>query len=340
MTHIDDFCRDHHERENIGERRRKAQRLTLTQLEAWLTSRGRALLEIDEGDFRDWSTELRASNSAATVRWKMMMIRPFLRWAWRKSLIGTDRYLRLMDVEPPRGANVKGLPRPYSRPEIQDFWRDVEATFGTVDPKYLRRFARGTSQYKRVRQHARRLQVEAIASLGLHCGLRRHEIRAASLDDLHHDNAYIPVAGKRDANTGEIKYRQVPYAEAARRRVTAWLKFREQLGPEHDHPWLSLHWNNEGPLTALSETRFNLLLNGVGRGWELHRLRHTCATERLRAGMNIEALKEFLGHATIQQTLAYAKIIRADVLAQAEETDGALEDALEPPPVDDTKKAA
>ena len=39
-----------------------------------------------------------------------------------------------------------------------------------------------------------------------------------------------------------------------------------------------------------------------------HQLRHSCATELLNAGMNLVALKEFLGHKDINMTLKYAAV--------------------------------
>lgn len=47
--------------------------------------------------------------------------------------------------------------------------------------------------------------------------------------------------------------------------------------------------------------------------WELHRLRHTCGTEWLRAGMELELVSRLLGHANLTQTLGYAQIVSADV---------------------------
>ena len=44
-----------------------------------------------------------------------------------------------------------------------------------------------------------------------------------------------------------------------------------------------------------------------------HRLRHTCATELLRAGMALPALMKFLGHRSIGMTLRYAQVTGIDV---------------------------
>lgn len=44
-----------------------------------------------------------------------------------------------------------------------------------------------------------------------------------------------------------------------------------------------------------------------------HRLRHSCATELLRAGMALPALMKFLGHRSIGMTLRYAEVTGTDV---------------------------
>lgn len=61
-------------------------------------------------------------------------------------------------------------------------------------------------------------------------------------------------------------------------------------------------------------------LSTVGE-YELHRFRHTCATERLRAGMALEVLQRFLGHADIAQTLVYTKIVNDDIHRAALKTE-------------------
>jgi hypothetical protein len=45
-----------------------------------------------------------------------------------------------------------------------------------------------------------------------------------------------------------------------------------------------------------------------GKGYSLHSLRHTFATEMLNAGMRIEVLQQLLGHQEIGITMRYAKL--------------------------------
>jgi site-specific recombinase XerC len=44
------------------------------------------------------------------------------------------------------------------------------------------------------------------------------------------------------------------------------------------------------------------------RGYTLHCLRHTCASELLNAGMRLECLQQLLGHSSIEMTRRYARL--------------------------------
>ena len=63
----------------------------------------------------------------------------------------------------------------------------------------------------------------------------------------------------------------------------------------------------------MNELQIDLPLNQSAKS---HQLRHTCATELLNAGMNLVALKEFLGHRDIRMTLKYAAVAPETVRTQ------------------------
>ncbi len=44
------------------------------------------------------------------------------------------------------------------------------------------------------------------------------------------------------------------------------------------------------------------------RGYTLHSLRHTYASELLNAGMRLECLQQLLGHSSIEMTRRYARL--------------------------------
>jgi site-specific recombinase XerD len=91
--------------------------------------------------------------------------------------------------------------------------------------------------------------------------------------------------------------------EALSDSLRAWIDYRAVLNPPHDSPWLRLvRVTDENRLLPMTFDRIRHLLADIGDGYELHRLRHTCATEWLRAGMSLELVRQLLGHAKIVKT--------------------------------------
>lgn len=272
-------------------------------------------------DFSGWLESLAATGlHPNTVRQRGNVVRPFFRWAQREGLIDAARYMDLADVPNPRGATGESKPRPYTRKDVAKLWRELDAAW-PASPSFVKRYVAGRSKYPRVWRHAMGLQINAIVHLCLHAGMRREEVFRAHLDDIHPDNAYVIVRGVKKGREGEEALREVPMTVELRRAVAAWLEFRALLGPTHERPWLVLHPKAtpnaiaqcaSHPLNPMGWTRFRVLLAELGSGWEYHRLRHTYATELLRAGMPIENLKNLLGHSRIQQTMAYTKIVPQD----------------------------
>lgn len=322
MTELhDQFAAHYYVLHQITEvRQRRALRL-FVEVETWL---GRPLHTAEPDDLSKWMAEkVGEGYDANTVRFWLNMLRPYFRWAWQsRELIDADRWLRIAEVKPPRGATGISTPKPYTRTQIRAFWLELDEAMPPLDrPDYfIGRFKRGTSPYRSIRQHLRNSQVRAIVSLALYEGLRRKEIYAIGLDELAIENAYLLVQGKRTDH--REREREVPYMPAASEFVREWLVLRRLLRPRHRQPWLALQ--SPKPQRPMGEKPFNELLAKVGDGYELHRFRHTFATEQLRARMPLERLKEILGHANIQQTLAYAKLVRDDLSVAMAESDKAF----------------
>lgn len=321
MTLIDRFADEHFALNQISPRRQDDVRSSLALLDAWLPA---PIEQVTPADLREWMTELVESGlNVNTVRWRLNAVKPFLRWLRQAKVIDGDAWVELSEVRPPRGATSQCEPRPYTRKELDAFWRALDERYPTTTDYYLRRYARGTSPIRRVRTHCQHAQVEAIVKLALYCGLRRTEIYALSIDDMHPDNAYLVVHGKREDHRPKV--REVAYSEGAREAVTAWFRCRRMLAPLHNAPWITLGRNTLEPLEFGSLAH---MLGKIGTGYALHRFRHTCATERLRQRMPLEELRDFLGHADIQQTLEYAKLLRDDIARSIEQTEGGFEKAV------------
>lgn len=309
------FCAEHHTLNGISPGRAREQRNLLLQFAQQLD---KPLLETDAGDVRGFMAHLLDNGfKPSTVAKKLNLVRPFFKWAWREQLIDSDRMMRMDDIDPPRG-HRNSRPRPYSRADLQRFWIELDRQYQPLpNTAPLTRWKQGNGRWSKVRPHAMRLQVEAIASLALYGGLRRDEIYRLELEEMHPDNDVV-VARTRKNREAEWEARSVPMFGPMRDAIAAWFDLRAQLKPTGDHPWLVL-WE-ASPFTpggAMSHKSFEGQLAKIGRGWEYHRMRHTCATELLRAEMPLEKVQKILGHRDIHDTLVYTLLLKGDILAAA-----------------------
>lgn len=327
MTTLERFEQDYQEYEDISPARRREQ---VKCIRVMGEIAGKAPEDCDDQDVRKYLAHRSDEGCHVnTIRKELNMLKPFFSWGWQARVIPAEQVLAVQQIGAPRKSTANATPRPYSKKELDQFRREFDAAWPKVDPKFWARWKRGTSRFRRIRTEAMRIQIEAIVALALHCGLRRDEIFRAGLDDIHYDNAFIVVRfGK-----GE-KEREVPHTEGSRAAVRAWIELRTILGPKHDSVWLSLA-NERDALKPMRYTRFKGLMRTIGDPppgepgkWQLHRFRHTAGTEWLRRTRRLEIVQKLLGHATLQQTLGYAKLVRDDLHEAIAKSEREFEEAV------------
>ncbi|MEK7818071.1 MAG: tyrosine-type recombinase/integrase, partial [Actinomycetota bacterium] len=188
---------------------------------------------------------------------------------------------------------LRALPRPASLPrhlseaESQRLEAFLQARLPSPDP-------------------AIRLENACVFVL-LHSGLRLGECADLRVQDLDLPGKRLVVRqgkGQRDRvvylSEGTCQAIQT-YLQGAARRPTDPLWLYPNGKPMTDS-WLKAH------LAAIGKT---LEINPLYP----HRLRHTCATRLLNAGMDITRIQKFLGHEQITTTMIYAKVLDATVEA-------------------------
>lgn len=321
MDAIARFEREYQEYHNISDGRRVEQKRTLQDLAALA---GKPILDCDESDLSSYlATVLQSGRHPNTVAKRLKLVLPFFQWAWRVRLIDAERLMRLRDVSPPSGTGG-WVPHPYSPKELRQFRDDLATAWPLVEEKWWTRYRAGSSRYRKVHTEVMRRQIEAIVALALHGGLRAREIYGLSLDDMHHDNAYIVVRQRAKLANGKDKLREVPFTEAARETVERWLDLRASLPVTHDRPWIvATNRTANDPFDPMQFPRFaSLIQQAVGPEYGLHRFRHTAATAWLRSEMPIEKVSKLLGHSRVQQTLGYAELVADDLQASVERNEG------------------
>jgi site-specific recombinase XerD len=152
-----------------------------------------------------------------------------------------------------------------------------------------------------------------IVELMLWCGLRRAEVPALRVDDIDPVGATLRVRGKGGHE------RLLPLPEAVRVALDAYAGEYPPPGPR-----CPLIRSYQHPASGLTATRVGMIVAEVMAaagvhlaprdGRTCHALRHTAATDTLRAGATLADVQALLGHSSIATTAIY---LRADTAALA-----------------------
>ena len=141
----------------------------------------------------------------------------------------------------------------------------------------------------------------------LDTGLRAGELLLTRTQDLG-DRIWLP-----HGSTKSGRGRSVPLTPRARECLTAML-----ASPVH-RELQDLYWKDKAIPSQRLGRRFKLEVARAGiEGVTLHTLRHTCASRLVQAGVSLYAVKEWLGHSTIQMTERYAHLAPSSLDAAAE----------------------
>ena len=142
----------------------------------------------------------------------------------------------------------------------------------------------------------------ALILLLLHTGMRIGELlKVKRADIVLSERKILLYLGEKN-----LHGRTVFYSTAAEQALQKWLAMRDTTSEY-------LFYGHAGkPLCYVAAwmiLKDALQKAGLeGKGYSLHSLRHTFATNMLNAGLRLEVLQQLLGHLTIDITLRYARI--------------------------------
>jgi len=136
----------------------------------------------------------------------------------------------------------------------------------------------------------------------LRTGMRIGELLHTTLFDVNLAERRIEIFETQKNRVGRVVY----LAEDACQALEHWLEVRRRKS--------ELIFSGQGgrPLSyEVARSRFGALLLDAGlahKGYTLHCLRHTFASELLNAGIRLECLQPLLGHRSIEMTRRYARL--------------------------------
>jgi len=147
----------------------------------------------------------------------------------------------------------------------------------------------------------RDIRDRAMIMVLLRTGMRIGELLNTKMADVHLKERRIEIYEGEKNRLGRVVYLSDDAALALRK----WLQKR--------NPWEEhlIYTRTDTMSYSTARTIFKRYITKAGladKGYSLHTLRHTFATEFLNAGMRLECLQVLLGHRSIEETRRYARL--------------------------------
>ena len=222
-----------------------------------------------------------ADLARVTIRRKLSSLRGFLEYCVREAIIA---------INP--GTLVLSPKIPKKLPEVPSEDQTMELLDGAESGKFPR-------------PHPQRDQ--ALLEMLYGCGVRVSELVGMNLSDVDFSEGWVRVRGKRK------KERQVPIPGQALSVLKSWIEVRGAAPGEQ-----AIFVNHRG--TRLTDRGASLIVKMYSiallgdSAMHPHSLRHAYATHLLRAGADLRAIQELLGHASLSTTQKYTQLTLLDLM--------------------------
>lgn len=209
-------------------------------------------------------------NKITTIRTKLVSVQAFLRYLMEEEIVSADIFSRRIRLRLP-----ERLPKAIDPEDLQKFLSVIK---GTRD--------------------------RAMILILLRTGMRIGELLNTKVMDVHIKERKIEIYEGEKNRLGRVVYLSADALSALRK----WLKERDTW-----EEYLIYSPSEKADTMSYSTARliFHKYIAKAGlahKGYSLHTLRHTFATELLNAGMRLECLQVLLGHRSIEETGRYAQL--------------------------------
>lgn len=205
---------------------------------------------------------------ATTVKTRMALLKAFFRFLLKREIVGEDAFPWKMRIKLP-----ETLPR-------------------AIDPEDVNRILEVNAS----------VRDRAMILLLLRTGMRIGELRHTMSRDVSLRDQKILIYESEKNRIGRVVY----FSDDARDALKAWLEVRDQ-----DMELLFYGLNGNVLSYTTARNIFTKYLDNAGlthKGYSLHCLRHTYATDLLNALIPIECLEKLLGHKSLEVTRRYARL--------------------------------
>ena len=252
-----------------------------------------ALAKISAIEIRSQLAALFGENGPATISRKLSSVRAFCRFLVKRGVIAGNPGAAIRGPKKP-----KGLPRAL---DVDDAFTLVEAptTTGRTSHRVL-------SDNEAARHSMLRLRDAALMELIYSTGLRVSEACALDITDIDRSRYQTPIVLVKHGKGG--KSREVPLGGKADRAVDAYLPVRPSLGVRDAALFVNAQGERLTPRSVQRMVKRWAIAGGIHAHATPHGLRHSFATHLLDEGVDLRAIQELLGHASLASTQIYTKV--------------------------------
>jgi len=208
-------------------------------------------------------------NKITTIRTKLVSVQAFLRYLVEEEIVSPDIFSRRIRLQLP-----ERLPRAMDPDDLRKLLSVIEDT-----------------------------RDRAMIMVLLRTGMRIGELLHTKMTDVHIKERRIEIYEGEKNRLGRVVYLSDDAVIALRK----WLKVRN---PREEYLFYT-RMSTEAMSYSTARIIFQRYIVKTGlayKGYSLHTLRHTFATELLNAGMRLECLQVLLGHRSIEETRRYAQL--------------------------------
>jgi integrase/recombinase XerD len=229
------------------------------------------LEEITKGDVEAFiEKEQDRGIKITTIRTRLANIMSFLRYWMEEGIVSPEVFFRRIRLQMP-----ERLPKAMEPDDAQKLLSVIEHT-----------------------------RDRAMILVLLRTGMRIGELLGTRMGDIHLRERRIEIYEGEKNRLGRVVY----LSEDAICALEVWFHERIQW---KDYVFYSHGRMNKWMCYSTARTRFMRYVQKAGllnKGYTVHTLRHTFATELLNAGMRLECLQVLLGHRGIEETRRYARL--------------------------------
>ena len=242
--------------------------------------------EIDVLLIREWMASMYAANlERVSIRRKLSALRGFLEYCLRQGLIA---------INPATLVQTPKIPRKL--PDVPT----EEQTVALLDGAEAGKLESPMPERDR-----------AMLEMLYGCGVRISELVGMNTGDIDFGEGWVRVRGKRK------KERQVPVPAQTLDALRTWMEVRP---PQADVPreQQAVFLNRRGGRLTERGASGILKMYAIAllgdSSLHPHSLRHAYATHLLRAGADLRAIQELLGHASLSTTQRYTQLSLLDLM--------------------------